>query len=297
MLLENVPVFIPAAGYGTRLLPATLAVPKPLLPLGTTPIIVDVLWEVYQAGFRKVFIIVNWREDVFRHLFEEPKELYRWLEYRGKYEFLRKVKKMIPNLRIEFVRQEILNGLGGAILLAEPYVEDKFVVVLSDNIIFESKKGGFLNILYRVLVKNNASTVFSVARVPFDQVEKFGVIKFDRKSVIDNHEIYWVSQIIEKPPKDRAPSNIVVVGRYAFDNSIFDYLKQIYPTKGEIDETQAFQMQINDNKTVLGVNLGSREWYDIGTVEGYLKAFIRYTIQMEGIEVVYKWLEEVIKKR
>lgn len=294
MKIEHIPAFIPAAGYGTRLLPATLAIPKPLLPLGTVPIIVDVLWEAYYAGIRRVYIITHWRESVLKNLFEEPEDLYRWLTLRGKTEYIKKIKKMIPSLEIHFIRQEILNGLGGAIMLAEKYVNDYFYVILSDNVLFEEQKGTLLHHLYHTQQVLGSSSTFAVSRIPLDLVERFGVIAYSKEVKVNNYSAYAVKNIIEKPKKEHAPSNLVIVGRYLFDNTIFDYLKQVKPQRGEIDETEAFRRQIKDGYKIFGVDIGKSTWFDIGTVEGYLKAFIRYTIDIESAEVVKKWINEIM---
>ncbi len=286
---------IPAAGYGTRLLPITRILPKAVLPLGTIPILVDILWEAKFAGIRDVILITHWREKVIRYIFEDGvEELVEWLKLRGREDLVKRLVESLPQLNIIFVHQPRLNGLGGAILLAEKYVDDIFVVMLADNIIIEREKGSLLRKMLRVQKLTKANIVLSVAEVEPKEVSRFGVIKFSKDEFIDRTRIFYVEDLIEKPPIDRAPSNMVIVGRYVFTSEIFEYLRRVPEEKGEIDETKAFKKQILSGKKVVAVDLGDRTWFDVGNVEGYFKAFLAFIAQKEGEEKVKRWIREVL---
>jgi len=288
-------VLIPAAGYGTRLLPVTRVLPKAILPLGTTPILVDVLWEAYKAGIREAIIVTHWRENVIKRAFENDlEELVNWLRLRGREDLVELLIRAIPPMNIIFVHQEKLNGLGGAILLAEEYVDDVFAVMLADNIILENQKGSLLSKMISARKLTGADTVLSVAKVMPRDVSRFGIIKFSEERVIDGIKLYHVEDLIEKPPLDKAPSNMAIVGRYIFTLEIFDYLRKVPEERGEIDETKAFKKQIEDGKRVIAIDLEDRRWFDVGNLEGYFKAFLAFIAQEEGKKRVEEWIREIL---
>ncbi len=288
-------VVVPSAGYGTRLLPITKIISKAILPLGTMPILSDVLWEAYNAGIKKAIIVTHWREETIKNLvLAEAKELEDWLQGKRRLDLIKKMKQLIPPMEIEFVRQDILNGLGGAILLVEKYITEPFAVMLSDNIIFEEIKGSLMKKMIDYFNQHRIDTLLSVAEVPKDMIKKFGIIGYTNIQKYNNMDIYEVSDIIEKPEPPLAPSNLAVVGRYIFTTEIFDYLRDAPLIGKEIDETQAFKAQVDSGKKVYAMNIGNRKWFDVGSVEGYFKAFVMYISKSEGIETVEKWLRETI---
>ena len=125
---------IPAAGYGTRLLPITKVLSKATLPLGTIPIMSEILWEAYNAGIRRAIIVTHWREETIKNLIEsEAPELKDWLKKKSRNDLIELMERMVPPIEIEYIHQKILNGLGGAILLVEKHVSEPFCVMLSDN--------------------------------------------------------------------------------------------------------------------------------------------------------------------
>lgn len=286
---------IPAAGYGTRLLPVTRFLPKTVLPVGTMPILIDILWEAYQAGLRDVILVTHWREKIIEEIFQDGlEELTQWLKQRGRSDLAEKLVGCLPKLNITLLHQPKLNGLGGAILLAEKYVEDVFTVMLADNVIIEAEKGSLVREMLRVQKLTKASTVLSAAKVDWKDVSRFGIIKFNKSEAIGNVRVYYIEDLIEKPPLDKAPSNFAIVGRYVFAPEIFDYLRQVPEERGEIDETKAFKLQLYDAKKVVAVDLDNRKWFDVGNIEGYFKAFLVYTMQREGRDRVEQWISEAL---
>ncbi|MCR8488333.1 MAG: sugar phosphate nucleotidyltransferase [Crenarchaeota archaeon] len=285
---------IPAAGYGTRLLPVTRFLPKAVLPLGTMPIIVDILWEAYRAGIQDVILITHWREKIVEEIFQDDSgELIQWLKQRGRNDLVEKLVNCLPKLNLIFLHQPKLNGLGGAILLAERYIEDIFVVMLADNVIIEVEKGSLIEEMLKVQKSTKASTVLSTAKIDWKDVSRFGVIKFSKIETIDNVRVYCIEDLIEKPPPESAPSNFAIVGRYVLTPEIFDYLRQVPEEKGEIDETKAFKMQLVDGKKIIAIDLDYRKWFDVGNIEGYFKAFLAFILQKEGEDKVEQWIQEV----
>ena len=286
---------VPAAGYGTRLLPITKALSKAILPLGTIPILADVLWEAYYAGIKKVIIVTHWKEETIKGLIEaKADELRAWLLGKKRMDLIKKMDELIPSMEIEFITQDILNGLGGAILLTEKMIDGPFAVLLSDNIILEPDKGSLLRSMIGLFNRTKADTILSVAKVSRDKVKKFGVIGYSNTFEYEGSKIYEVSDIIEKPDPDVAPSNMAVVGRYIFSTEIFDYLRTAPIVGKEIDETRAFKRQAEQGKKVFAIDIGARKWFDVGSIEGYFKAFVSYVIYNEGKEKVEKWLREIL---
>ncbi|MEX0568550.1 MAG: sugar phosphate nucleotidyltransferase [Candidatus Njordarchaeota archaeon] len=286
---------IPSAGYGTRLLPITKIISKSVLPIGTIPILSDVLWEAYMAGIRRVLIITHWREETIKNLIKsEARELEDWLKKRGRVDLIEKINKLIPDMEIEFIRQEVLNGLGGAILLAEDYIDKHFCVLLSDNIIIEKNKGSLLGEMMKIFEATQPSTLLAVAKVNKSEVKRFGIIEYKKQINVGNALIYEVSNLMEKPDPNIAPSNLAIVGRYIFTAEIFEYLRGAPIIGKEIDETKAFKAQIDSGRKVFAIDLGGRRWFDVGNIEGYTKAFVSFIAAMEGKDKVRKWLNEVI---
>lgn len=286
---------VPSAGYGTRLLPITKALSKAILPLGTIPILADVLWEAYYAGIKKAIIVTHWKEETIKGLIEaKADELRAWLLGKKRMDLIKKMDELIPNMEIEFITQDILNGLGGAILLTEKMIDGPFAVLLSDNIILEPDKGSLLRSMISLFNRTKADTILSVAKVSRDKVKKFGVIGYNNTFEYEGSRIYEVNDIIEKPDPDVAPSNMAVVGRYIFSTEIFDYLRTAPIVGKEIDETQAFKRQAEQGRKVFAMDIGARKWFDVGSIEGYFKAFVSYVMCNEGKEKVEKWLKEIL---
>lgn len=294
-LLPIETAILPSAGYGTRLLPITKIISKCVLPVGTVPILSDILWEAYSAGIRKAIIITHWREETIKNLIRsEAKELEDWLRKRGRDDLIDEINMLIPNMEIEFIRQEVLNGLGGAILLAEDHIDKSFCVLLSDNIIIEKNKGSLVKKMMEIFETINPSTLLAVASVDRKEVSRFGIIEYNKKINMRGASIYEVSNLIEKPDPNTAPSNLAIVGRYIFTTEIFEYLRNAPMIGKEIDETQAFKAQVDDDKKVIAMDIGQREWFDVGNIEGYTKAFISFIVAREGKDKVRRWLNGVI---
>ncbi|MHA1615922.1 MAG: UTP--glucose-1-phosphate uridylyltransferase [Candidatus Njordarchaeales archaeon] len=292
---------IPAAGYGTRMLPATIAYPKVMFPLLTKPIILYVVEEVIGANIREILIIKGWKGNIMEVFFQEkPMEMINWLKERGKKDLAEKLLNgVVPeDVKIMFHEQKILNGLGGAILLGEEFVSDEhFVVPLGDNIIVEENVGSLLRDMIKVHEELNSSVTLCVAPVPHHLIPKFGIIGYKRVFEVDSIKVYEVSKVVEKPSIEEAPSNLGIVGRYVMSPETLKYLREAPVIKGEISETDAFQAMINNGHPVYAVDIGDRRWYDVGLVEGYVKAMLDLALtKLPESGKIKKWLKELLSK-
>ena len=288
---------IPAAGYGTRLLPITKVIPKVMIPILTKPTLQYVVEEAVSAGINEILIIIGWKGDVIREYYEShPQEMIDWLQTRNRPDLIQYIKSIIPkDVSISFKIQDILDGLAGAILRGRSFLgTDNFVVLLGDNIILEKSVGSLLEEMMKIHEKYSSAVTLCVAKVPSEDVSKFGIIGFKGHFEEEGRKVYEVTEIREKPPPEKAPSNLAIVGRYVFTPEIFDYLKKAPMIGMEIDETQAFKAQVLDEKKVYAFDLGSTKWFDVGKIDGYFKAFVLYVAYTEGIEKVREWLREIL---
>ncbi|MGQ4893329.1 MAG: sugar phosphate nucleotidyltransferase [Candidatus Njordarchaeia archaeon] len=298
MLIKK--AIIPAAGYGTRLLPITKILPKPLVPLLQKPTLMCIIEELISAGIQEALVIVGWKEELVKEFFEHVEnELTDWLKQRGATEILESVQSPVKGeITLQYRKQEVLNGLGGAILLGENFVNDHpFVVPLGDNIIIERKKGSLIRDMISIHNSFNADVTLCVAPVPAEQVSRFGVIGVKEESKLNGIRVLEVDDLKEKPKIEDAPSNLAIVGRYILSPIALKYLKEAPLIHGEISETDAFKNMINDGKKVVAVEIGNRRWYDVGSPDGYVKAMIEIALtEYKNKEKIKIWLENLLSK-
>ena len=280
---------IPAAGLGTRFLPATKSMPKEMLPIVDTPAIHFVVKEAIEAGIDDIIIITGRGKRAVEDYFDESPELEMHLEKKGKKEQLEMVREISQMADIHYIRQKEPKGLPDAILRAEKHVGDEpFAVLLGDDIIKSSSP--CIKQLIDVFEKYN-STVIAAQKVPLVEISKYGSIK--GKLVEDR--VYLVEDIVEKPKPEEAPSNVASVGRYIFTPAIFDCIRAT--PVGLNDE-----LQIADSLTILRGKediyafefIGKR--YDIGDKFGYIEAIIDFSLENKEIgDKVRDYLSKSIK--
>ena len=280
---------IPAAGLGTRFLPATKSMPKEMLPIVDTPAIHFVVKEAIEAGIDDIIIITGRGKRAVEDYFDESPELEMHLEKKGKKEQLEMVREISQMADIHYIRQKEPKGLPDAILRAEKHVGDEpFAVLLGDDIIKSSPP--CIKQLIDVFEKYN-STVIAAQKVPLVEISKYGSIK--GKLVEDR--VYLVEDIVEKPKPEEAPSNVASVGRYIFTPAIFDCIRAT--PVGLNDE-----LQIADSLTILRGKediyafefIGKR--YDIGDKFGYIEAIIDFSLENKEIgDKVRDYLSKSIK--
>ncbi len=264
-------VVIPIAGLGTRMLPATKAIPKEILPLVKKPIIQIIVEEIVNAGFKEIVLITHSSKSSVENHFDSSYELEATLEKRLKRGLLKEIRS-ISNLdvSIQSIRQGYALGLGHAILCSKPIIQkEPFAVVLPDMILGESSKNNNLSKLKEDFERTHTSQIL-LGKISIKEANKYGIAKIEKNKV---------KKIIEKPSKKNAPSNLFVVGRYIFSNNIFDYLSKLKKIKNnELELTQALQDYLDDENELNFSNLEG-SFYDCGDQLGYAKAFIDFSLK------------------
>ncbi|WP_433758891.1 UTP--glucose-1-phosphate uridylyltransferase [Nocardia sp. CA-135398] len=282
---------VPAAGLGTRFLPATKTVPKELLPVVDTPGIELVATEAADSGAERLVIVTSPGKDGVVAHFVEDLVLEGTLAERGKFQLLEKVRKAPALLDVTSVVQDEPLGLGHAVAQAEGALdddEDAIAVLLPDDLVLPS---GVLDVMSRVRRKRGG-TVLCAIDVPKDQVSAYGV--FDVAPVPDavNPNVLRVNGMVEKPALADAPSTYAAAGRYLLDRAIFDALRRIEPgTGGELQLTDAIALLIEEGHPVhVVVHRGSR--HDLGNPGGYLRAAVDFALEREEYgPALREWLQ------
>jgi UTP--glucose-1-phosphate uridylyltransferase len=258
----------PAAGYGTRFLPATKAVPKEMLPILTKPLMQYGVEEALSAGITNMAIVTGRGKRAIEDHFDNAYELESQLSGTSKESYLKDIKEIIKKSTFTYVRQKQMLGLGYAILTAEPLIGDKpFAVVLADDLC-DCDESGVISQLIEIHNQYKCSVV-AIEEVPMDQTSKYGIIA---GNLIDETEdTYRVTAMIEKPEPKDAPSNMAIIGRYILTPDIFDILRNTKPSKGgEIQITDALFTQAKQGKVIAYKFKGNR--FDCGDIKGYIEA-------------------------
>ena len=278
---------ITAAGMGTRFLPATKSQPKETLPIVDTPMIQYVVEEAVASGIQQIIIVTSSAKKAIEDYFDRSLELERALEQKGDLALLQRMRSISDLADVCYVRQKEQRGLGDAVLTAKEVVgNEPFAVILPDDIIDASVPA--LKQLVGIYDMYKCSVV-AIERVPIEDVASYGVI--EPKRVEDR--VYEVKRMVEKPPADKAPSNMGVVGRYILMPQIFDALKRTKPgAGGEIQLTDALQILIHDQKVYAYEFDGKR--YDAGTPFGFLKASVEMALKRPDLGPPFrKYLQEL----
>ncbi|MCD6508757.1 UTP--glucose-1-phosphate uridylyltransferase [Candidatus Poribacteria bacterium] len=266
---------IPAAGVGTRLLPATKSQPKEMLPVGRKPTIQYVVEEIYAAGIRDILIITSQQKRAIEDHFDYDANLVEWLSRSGKP--LEPINHIEMGVQILYTRQSVPKGLADAIGLARSFVGDEdFVVCLGDSIIKSEESGSLIKRMMDAHDRMNAKATIAFEEVDRRDVSKYGIAK-PREGLED---IFWIEDLIEKPSIDEAPSNLAVAARYIFSPQIFDFIDRTPPGKGgEIQITDSIRLMLQSGYPILGVRLADGERrYDIGNFRSYYEAFFDFSL-------------------
>jgi len=257
---------IPAAGLGTRFLPATKAQPKEMLPIVDKPAIQFIVEEAIESGVEDIIIVTGKHKRAIEDHFDKSPELELMLEEKGNQELLDMVRRVTNLADIHYIRQKEPLGLGHAVLCARKFIgHEPFAVLLGDDIIRSEKPT--LKSMIEVYDKLQTS-VIGAMEVPHEEVDRYGVISPDEKK-----GIIRIRDLVEKPQPEDAPSNLAVIGRYIIEPEIFSLLERALPGKGgEIQLTDALR-ELNRQKQMVAYRLeGTR--YDIGDKLGYIKATV-----------------------
>jgi UTP--glucose-1-phosphate uridylyltransferase len=264
----------PAAGWGTRFLPATKAQPKEMLPLVDKPIIQYAVEEAVAAGIEQVIIVTSSQKRAIEDHFDLSYELEHLLEERGEIERLRQIRHISDLAQIAYVRQKEQLGLGHAVLMAKELVgHEPFAVILSDDVVVGERP--CIGQLVHAYAQTRSSVV-AVMEVPPEETSRYGVISGQRVEGGDGR-LWKIDRLVEKPAPGDAPSNLAIIGRYVLTPKIFDKLEQTARgAGGEIQLTDAIHA-LMEEQAVYGYEFeGTR--YDAGTTMGWLKAQVELAL-------------------
>ncbi|WP_059102921.1 UTP--glucose-1-phosphate uridylyltransferase GalU [Shouchella shacheensis] len=270
---------IPAAGLGTRFLPATKAQPKEMLPIVDKPTIQYIVEEAVASGIEDIIIISGRGKRAIEDHFDTSYELEEKLERKGNKEMLEVVRSISNLANIHYIRQKEPKGLGHAIACAHSFIgKEPFAVLLGDDIVEAEEP--CLSQLIRVY-NEHASSVIGVHAVPMEEVSKYGIIQ---PLTTNNYgpSIRAIDTLVEKPEKEKAPSNLAIMGRYVLSPEIFDTLENQEPGKdGEIQLTDAIE-KLNEKEQVLAYHFTGKR-YDIGGTLGFVQATIDFALNREDL--------------
>lgn len=281
---------IPAAGLGTRFLPATKAQPKEMLPIVDKPTLQYIIEEAVQSGIEEILIITGRNKKSIEDHFDKSVELELELEAKGKYDLLQEVRKISDLVNIHYIRQKEPRGLGHAILCAKSFIgNEPFAVMLGDDIVENEKP--CLQQMIEVYAQYK-TTILGVQEIPRTDVSKYGIV--DGKLIEDR--IYKVRELVEKPSVEEAPSNVAILGRYVITPAIFEILERTSPGKGgEIQLTDALNVLAQQEAMYAYIFEGRR--YDVGDKQGFLQATVEMALRREDLRDEFlSYLQRVIEQ-
>ena len=283
---------IPAAGLGTRFLPATKAQPKEMIPIVDKPTIQYIIEEAVASGIEEIIVVIGREKIAIENHFDKSYELEEALLKRNKLDVLEEVQNVSSMVNIFYVRQKEPRGLGHAILCAKSFIgQEPFAVLLGDDIV-ESDTPCLKQILNVYEYSN--SSVLAVQEVPKKDISKYGVIK--PKGNVFEPPLFMIDSLVEKPKQEEAPSQYAIIGRYILRPEIFEVLENI--SVGRDDELQLTDAinELNKKQIVLAYHFEGKR-YDIGDKIGFIKATIDFAIKREDTkDDVLEYLKEVCKR-
>ena len=270
---------LPAAGFGTRFLPATKAIPKEILPLVDRPIIQYAVEEAVASGIEQIIIVISTGRSAIEDHFDSNPALDRWLEERGDIEMLRTIRRISEIGTVAFVHQREQLGLGHAVLVAKDLVGDEpFAVLLSDDVMLNPTGAPVTKQLIDAHLAHRGS-VIAVQRVPRSEVTRYGIVE----PIHEEGRLVEIRDLVEKPTVDDAPSDLAVLGRYVLTPKIFDVLEQTSRgAGGEIQLTDAIRT-LSSEQPVFGYQFDGVR-HDAGTRIGWLKANIAVALESEDAD-------------
>lgn len=256
----------PVAGYGTRFLPATKAMPKEMLPIVNKPLVQYGVEEAIEAGLNDIGMVTGRGKRAIVDHFDVNYELEDQIAGSSKEEYLTSIREVMETANFSLTRQVEMRGLGDAILNGKRLIGDEpFGVVLSDDLCLSEGEGVMAQMVK--LYKQFRCSIVAIQEVPEDQIHKFGVIAGEQ--IKDG--LYQITDMVEKPAKEDAPSNLAIIGRYILTPDIFDIIEATPPGKnGEVQITDALMTQANNGCVLAYKFKGTR--FDCGSVEGFVEA-------------------------
>lgn len=279
---------IPAAGFGTRFLPATKSTPKEMLTIVDRPAIHYNVEELIEAGIEDILIIIGRNKEDIANYFDRSPELELYLKNSGKEELFELTERISNMANIHYVRQKEARGLGHAVYCAKSFVGDEpFALVLGDDLVYSTtpciKQLANAYEIYE-------STILGVQTVEQKQVNKYGIID----GIKVDSQLYEVKDLIEKPSIEEAPSNVAILGRYILTPDVFNMIEETPPGKnGEIQLTDALR-RLNQHKEIYAYEFEGKR-YDTGDKLGYLIATVEYALRNEELsEDFLEYLKKII---
>ena len=288
---------IPAAGVGTRVLPATKAQPKEMLPLVDKPTIQYIVEEAVASGIEEILIVKSSMKRPIEDHFDKSYELEDTLEKKGKLEMLEMVKEISNLVQIHYVRQKEAKGLGHAILCAKTFIKDEpFVVLLGDDVVVNDENPATKQLVQAY--NKIGCSIMGVQRVPHEEVYKYGIVHpAESQRFNGDSRMVKLTGMVEKPRIDEAPSDLAIMGRYVLTPEIFEMLEDQEPgTGGEIQLTDAID-RLMDRQAVYAYDFQGKR-YDVGDKFGFIKATIDFALEREdlGQQVRDYLLKEILPR-
>ena len=282
---------IPAAGFGTRFLPATKSQPKEMLPVVDKPTIQYIVEEAVESGIEDILIVIGRYKSVIEDHFDRSVELEMELEKKGKYDMLEQIQDIASMANIQFVRQKTALGLGHAVYCAKNFIgNEPFAVMLGDDIV-DSPEYPCLKQMMD-LYEREQSSILGVKEVALQDIHKYGVVDGDKIA----EGLYTVRSLVEKPKAEAAPSNVAIMGRYIITPAIFDILEKTAPGAGnEIQLTDALKILATKEKMLAYAFKGRR--HDVGDKLGFLQATVEFALQRDDLRDSFLgYLEQIVQQ-
>lgn len=282
---------IPAAGFGTRFLPATKATPKEMLPIVDKPTIQYIVEEALQSGIEEILIISGHAKRAIEDHFDTNPGLEMHLESHGQ-ESLLKMVRSISEINIHYIRQKHMRGLGDAILCARSFIDDEpFAVLLGDDVVYNETNPALRQMID--IYNDLGATILGCQEVPLEKVSSYGIVA---GVPVEGKNVLRVTNMIEKPSVEEAPSRTAVLGRYIITPDVFEVLARTEPGKGgEIQLTDAIQTMASREAVYAYCFKGKR--YDVGDKLGFLKATVEYALRRPDLgEPFRQYLTDLMTK-
>ena len=280
---------IPAAGFGTRFLPATKSQPKEMLPVVDKPTIQYIVEEAVESGIEDILIVIGRYKSSIEDHFDRSVELEMELEKKGKYDMLEQIQNIAGMANIQFVRQKTALGLGHAVYCARNFIgNEPFAVMLGDDIV---DSPGYPCLKQMIdLYEREQCTILGVKEVAEQDINKYGIVDGDKLG----EGLYSVRSLVEKPKPEAAPSNVAIMGRYIITPEIFNILEKTAPGAGnEIQLTDALKTLALKEKMLAYAFKGRR--HDVGDKLGFLQATVEFALQREDLKDDFiAYLEQIV---
>ena len=273
---------IPAAGYGTRFLPVTKAIPKEMIPIVDKPVIQYIVEEALQSGIEEILIITGHGKRAIEDHFDTNIDLELQLRQQGKDQLLHLVQD-ISSINIHYIRQKHMRGLGDAIRCAESFIDNEpFAVLLGDDVVYNPEQPALKQMMDAF--SRLGATMLGCQEVPQELVSRYGIVQ---GQPTDDDRVVKLIDMVEKPAVDEAPSRLAALGRYILTPDIFEILRRVQPGKGgEIQLTDALRLMA-DREAVYAYTFSGRS-YDTGNKLGFLKATVEYALRRDDLGEAFR---------